>query len=928
MNEILNIPRDPAAELGKPWAFLRAEGLKYIERLSARLWTDYNIHDPGVTILELLCYALTDLEYRISMPVENILAKPADNLRHMHEQFLSAIQALPSGPVSAGDYRQLLVRIDGVRNAWILPSDRKVIVRYNQTEVSGKPELRYKKEGEQTDRKNEMEFRLQGLNKILIDYDQSRLPSAQDHPGMGEGELELLVMKAKADITSRVTEVYHRYRNLCEDLDTVSEVPPQGVVICGDLEIAPMADPEQVWAQIVFNIDNYLSPDIRFYNLQEMQEIGKSSDEIFEGPVFDFSDPYSYHSPGNPIVRKGFIRQEDLETSALRTEVRLSDIIRILMETEGVSLVKDIEFGLCNCSEADRDVVRGAVSKDKWNLCISPGHKPVFCTDNSVINLWKDLVPVELKKQEADRKLQELRDRHREEILSKVTEDLPVPEGEFSDIKNYTTFQNDFPEVYGIGREGLPASAATRRKSQAKQLKAYLLFFDQVLANYFAQLAHVGELLSADHSKARTYFGNVVKNLKDARELFRDEGNWEEAVEEVLKAADLDPYVERKNRFLDHLLARFAEQFNDYVFLMYRLYDKDAGRAVIRHKVNFLEDYFHVSALRGSGLDYYNPVSVAASPRNVPGMEKRLSLLLGFNNYLRIRLSDLPCSVNKTHTSTVQCYGWSIRKDGVVILESVNKDFLKKADAYEEMGLAAMLGSERDYYQPELAGDQVTFSLKDTSGNKLAVHPAQYPVQPGEPDSGEYEAAETRIRELMEYFRTDFKAEGMYVVEHLLLRPGFDIPANKHHLFFPVCIEQDGTHCRPLDPYSFRVTVVLPGYGIRLRNRHFRRFAERIIRMETPAHVLPRICFVNEELMKKFEDACLAWLDEREKSANPMKQASDEALIRLKSALEELFTVYEEGQLSDCDDETIEKNPIVLGSSTLGSLESNSNPDQ
>jgi len=29
-------------------------------------WTTHNTHDPGITVLELLAYALTDLQYRSS----------------------------------------------------------------------------------------------------------------------------------------------------------------------------------------------------------------------------------------------------------------------------------------------------------------------------------------------------------------------------------------------------------------------------------------------------------------------------------------------------------------------------------------------------------------------------------------------------------------------------------------------------------------------------------------------------------------------------------------------------------------------------------------------------------------------------------------------------------------------------------------------
>jgi len=113
---------------------------------------------------------------------------------------------------------------------------------------------------------------------------------------------------------------------------------------------------------------------------------------------------------------------------------------------------------------------------------------------------------------------------------------------------------------------------------------------------------------------------------------------------------------------------------------------------------------------------------------------------------------------------------------------------------------------------------------------------------------------------------------------------------------------------------------------MRLRNKYFRQFAERLIRMETPAHVLPRICFVNEEYMEKFETTYNNWLNERKNSNDPLKQTTNSTLINLITVIEEMFTVYEQGQLTDCDDDTPEKNPVILGISQLGSLESDSNP--
>ena len=37
------------------YAALRASGLEYIRQLSGRIWTDHNAHDPGITLLEILC---------------------------------------------------------------------------------------------------------------------------------------------------------------------------------------------------------------------------------------------------------------------------------------------------------------------------------------------------------------------------------------------------------------------------------------------------------------------------------------------------------------------------------------------------------------------------------------------------------------------------------------------------------------------------------------------------------------------------------------------------------------------------------------------------------------------------------------------------------------------------------------------------------
>jgi hypothetical protein len=64
----------PAPEVAEDQQALYRIGLEYIQALASVHWTDHNVHDPGITTLELLCYALTDVAYRVSFPLPDLLA--------------------------------------------------------------------------------------------------------------------------------------------------------------------------------------------------------------------------------------------------------------------------------------------------------------------------------------------------------------------------------------------------------------------------------------------------------------------------------------------------------------------------------------------------------------------------------------------------------------------------------------------------------------------------------------------------------------------------------------------------------------------------------------------------------------------------------------------------------------------------------------
>ena len=102
---------------------LRREGVGYIERMGHDHWTDYNTHDPGITVLEALSYAITELTYRAAFPIADILRSGATSTSSANpypdQPFFTARSILTVNPTTPDDFRRLLIDLDTVRNAWL-----------------------------------------------------------------------------------------------------------------------------------------------------------------------------------------------------------------------------------------------------------------------------------------------------------------------------------------------------------------------------------------------------------------------------------------------------------------------------------------------------------------------------------------------------------------------------------------------------------------------------------------------------------------------------------------------------------------------------------------------------------------------------------------------------------------------------------------
>lgn len=895
----LTIPKKKTQELALDYQQLYAIGLKYVQQLSSKIWTDYNYSNPGITILELLCYAHTDLSYRASFPIEDLLASETNNAEEMKKQFFTARQILPNRPLTLLDYRKLLIDIKielevgekqkAVKNAWLKPATLSyyadIVNPYNAEDIVDSPRLgcatlfvddlinlpslatKLKQPSDSDKVSQYFKGRLSNktqqvlaayqdadenvllktllihnLNKIIQDtvvkngvihsvllYEQQRFASVtlsteilsfleskireedierlnrmlleDAYPqeiaknqwlrdksnlqnikkvnltGLYEVKIEyedaittieneIKKAEAKQKAIQAVQQKLQANRNLCEDFVLFTEVEIQSFQLCAEIELTPDADVTEVNAAILFQVQQYLSPTVRLYTLSKMLSRTKADgtpytvDEIFDGPALD----------------SGFIDDDELENADLRTEIRLSDIISIIMDIEGVQAVRDIVIN----PEGNKVPL-----VNKWVIPVETGKQAKLKPDVSRLVFYKRNLPVVPSNVQNEASTVT--------PIKEVKNDLEIPLGTYRELASYYSFQNHFPAIYGLSDVGLSSAADDKRKALAYQLKAYLLFFDQVMANYFAQLSHVKELFSINPDLKQTYFYQVVNSFADYNKIYATNN-----VIDTLQTQNSDREAakgfDRRNRFLDHLISRFAERFNDFVNILYSEFN-ESPENIIRDKCEFLENYPTISQERSLAYNYsLQEDKDLWNTDNVSGLEKRLAKLLGIHNHRRRNLS--------------------------------------------------------------------------TSNE-----------------------------------------EGMYLIENILMRPEQNTDP-----FLPICPTQNCSDCAEADPYSYRINIILPAYSGHFSNMKFRRFAEEIIRQETPAHILPKICWINKDDMAELEKLYRDWIYLK---AGVEKADREDKLKKFIKKLFAVKSVYPPQKLSDCNSSG-EQPKFILGQTALG----------
>jgi hypothetical protein len=1017
------IVKYPSLNASADYALLREKGMQYIQELGSRFWTDYNIHDPGITQLELLSYAITDLGYRNSLDIKDILACPLNETPDPNQQaFYTAREILTTSPWTNRDYRKLLIDINGVKNAWLLckkcacndlylyANCAKSILQYQPTEhtitIKGFYDVQIEFEDEEgigNLNSGKIKYNFSFLNggalatamiemrlpswkkvhtktdlvprfmddadhilftefigpdssitSVTVDFiagtkqDNVDIPAAElgsrlrkpvfatitvgfkpdalspeetftlndvaltvwfnsdsDRKNMPLSELKAAISDASASgilpkylekikkanaIMEEAKQLLHNHRNLCEDFCSIRAVETEDIGVCADLEVEPSADIEAVMAEAYFLIDQYMSPDIKFYSLQQLMNENWPVDEIFDGPK----------------LNNGFIKNDQLDSTNLKTTLYTSDVINLIMDIPGVKAIKNFVF-----TRYDEDGY--LIENQPWSIDITFGHQPRLYIEGSKMLVYKNGLPFLPDKLELIDTLQVIKGQNAQPKFSVIENDLPVPKGNWFDLREYFPLQYSLPLTYGVGYEGLPPTASVARQSQAKQLRVYLLFYEQILINYLEQLAHVKDLFALSSTTivdgevmpSPTYFSKFIDTdtIKTIDELYLYDpaltaADAKEKMKDDIRSLNETETVrlDRKNRFLDHLLSRFAEQFSDYALMLYSYIGKKeiADEKLIKDKIAFLKDYPFMSYYKARSFNYKDPTKVC-DPTNIAGLALRIRRLLGipeFTAFFELYTEKNSSGVFERRWRLVDESGKTLLKSITVFTDpivSVTEQKMKDE-------IAIVRQQIKDVLNYEVVEDtDWTLNLLDSASVAIATT--------GEIFSSEAEG-ETARDVIIAFAENIFSAEKVFIVEHLLLRP-----RNKPSLLFPegdpllpICIGNDCKLCGEEDPYSFRLTVVLNGEeGIANSGIEFRRFAEQTIRMEVPAHLGVKICWVSNEQLETFKTLFCDWLKELSK-ATPDEVALSNKLKALIEEFIKLKNVYPPASLHDCVD--------------------------
>ena len=440
-----------------------------------------------------------------------------------------------------------------------------------------------------------------------------------------------------------------------------------------------------------------------------------------------------------------------------------------------------------------------------------------------------------------------------------------LPGGRFLEPLPHYPLQSHLPPAYAMDELGR-ATADGPGLLHARQLQGYLALLDQLVAHGSAQLAHLGGLFRHDAGTAPSYRWHVLggKDVPGLQALLEDTPG---AIEQAV-CQPLDDAIERRSRMLDVLLALHGQTYAQNALRQSsdHLSPREREHALLLNKQAFAADVVRLQRDRAGGFDWSRPSWNV--PDNVSGLQRRVALLLGFGHEgSRTLVSGLRPGLDWCEPDAAGApqrvplpAGWQpLDLEAEPPAPSGGPWTFEAALARLPAGLGGAARGDVPLPAPLLhcaarhdrylvaprtrQGDRSLLLGPDANGAYWLLAELGWKELARDADLAPRLARRVRQQALAR----DREAEGLHVVEHLLLRP----LAGRPHPDVPAAF------------HDLQVSVVFPDWTLRCHRPAFRLLAEETVNINLPAHLTAHCLWLGPAAMREFEDAYETWLRAR-----------------------------------------------------------------
>ena len=387
----------------------------------------------------------------------------------------------------------------------------------------------------------------------------------------------------------QIQQYINSWRNLGEVPVQLQVARQQEIGIHARIEVTGSTNLEQLLANIFIAVDTALSPKLTFSSLETMLQQGATPETLYNGP----------------LLRHGFLATTAIETLARSGKLYTSDILRLIMQLRsgtgtdviaqenptGRDIVALTDLTLSNFVN-NRPIITNV--RDCLTLVDIQRYRPrLSLTKSQIIFVRNNLaIPYDLGRvMELIDQLQAPSDNSRPKP---PTNKWPVTVGEALPIDDYFPFQNDLPSLYKVGERSTPRQTNKLGHARSLQTKGYLLLFEQFLADLTTQLSHINNFFSSTSDERTTYFTRALFDIVGTEQLLRGfskdtDESWESYIadpnnlyQQALQNAVEAPsqFLDRRNRMLDHLLARQGEDMVTWAQEIHRWSQKELTEAL------------------------------------------------------------------------------------------------------------------------------------------------------------------------------------------------------------------------------------------------------------------------------------------------------------------------------------------------------------